>query len=423
MREPPAGPKLWISNVACCCLASENPGEEKLKYILSRSAILLIACVTALLARPTLAQSDAGQTAVSLEKQGKVAEAEAAWKIISKQQPFNPEPLAHIGLLEARQEHYATAIAFYRRAMVLNPSMPGLRLNLGLAFFKAGEYKEAIQILDPILREQPDDQRLTILIGMSHYGLGQFAVASPYLKRAAGKDPQNLTLLLTLAHSCLFSSEYPCVLDAYHQILALNAESAEADMLMGEALDEMKDPVGAIREFRAAVVANPKEPNVHFGLGYLLWTKGQYPEAAQEFQREIDNNSLHLQARLYLADSQMQMNQMEEARPLLEELAKINPENAMEHLDLGIVYADQDRKQDALRELQIAAKLDPDNVNVHWRLGRLYRSMGRTSEAKAEFDKASSLNKAEDERLLKVMSTIPANNPTSPTGAGKPAEK
>ncbi len=36
--------------------------------------------------------------------------------------------------------------------------------------------------------------------------------------------------------------------------------------------------------------------------------------------------------------------------------------------------------------------------------------MGQTAEAKAEFDKAGSLNKAEDERLLKIMSKIPANN-------------
>ena len=38
--------------------------------------------------------------------------------------------------------------------------------------------------------------------------------------------------------------------------------------------------------------------------------------------------------------------------------------------------------------------------------------MGKTAEAKAEFDKASSLNKAEDERLLKVMSTIPGRKET-----------
>jgi hypothetical protein len=37
--------------------------------------------------------------------------------------------------------------------------------------------------------------------------------------------------------------------------------------------------------------------------------------------------------------------------------------------------------------------------------------MGKAADAKAEFDKASSLNKAEDERLLKVMSTIPSDKP------------
>ena len=41
-------------------------------------------------------------------------------------------------------------------------------------------------------------------------------------------------------------------------------------MLAGEALDEMKDKAGATQQFRAAVKADPKEPNVHFGLGYLL---------------------------------------------------------------------------------------------------------------------------------------------------------
>ena len=347
-------------------------------------------------------------------------EAAAAWQAVSKQQPSNPEPYAHIGLLEARQEHYTEAIRFYRKAFALNPAMPSLRLNLGLSLFKAGDYKQAIAMFAPLSKAQPDDERLNVLMGMSYYGLAQYDSASPYLMRAAKGDPQNMTLLLTLAHSCLFSSQYPCVLDAFHQIVALNAESAEADMLVGEALDEMKDHEGATREFRAAEKVNPKEPNVHFGLGYLLWTKGQYPEAAAEFQAEIDNNPHHLQAMLYLADSNMQMNRPDDARPLLEELVKLSPGNSMAHRDLGIVYADQDHKQEALAEFQTAIKLAPNDVNAHWRLGRLYRSMGMTAEAKVELDKANSLNKAEDARLLKVMSTIPGGVKKSASGAAKP---
>lgn len=360
----------------------------------------------------TVAQTDPGQVAFSLEREGKLVEAEAAWSALAKQYPTNPEPLAHMGLIESKQEHYAEAIKFYKRAMALNPKMPGLRLNLGLALFKAGDYRETIAELDPLMKARPDDQRLTILIGMSRYGLGHFAEASPLLKQASDRDPENLTLLLTLAHSCLLSNQYPCVVDAYHRLISLNAESAEADMLVGEALDEMKDPQGAIREFRAAVTANPKEPNVHFGLGYLLWTEAQYPEAAHEFQAEITNDPHHIQALLYLADTKMQMNQMDDARPLLEQMEKTDPNIAMQHLDLGIVYADEDRKQDAKNELETAVKLAPKNVNAHYRLARLYRSMGLSAQAKLEFDKASGLNKAEDERLLKIMSTIPTGKDT-----------
>jgi tetratricopeptide (TPR) repeat protein len=378
------------------------------------AALIVVGCAVS-----ALSQSNQWQTAHSLEQQGRYAEAEAAWTTLSKEYPTNPEPYAYLGLLEARQEHYPEAIADYRKAMALNPAMPGLRMNLGLAFFKNGDYRQAIHEFDPLLKAQsvssPEAQRLTILMGMSYYGLAEFAAAAPYLKRAAGRDPQNLTLLLTLAHSCLLSSQYQCVLDTYHRMIALNAESAEVDMLMGEALDEMNDTAGATRKFRDAVKANPREPDVHFGLGYLLWTQGQMQEAAQQFQAELDNDPDHLQARLYLADADIKMDHIEEARSLLEKLAKIDTGNFVVHLDLGIVYADQGRKQDALTELQAALKLAPGDVTAHWQLAHLYRSLGKTAEAKAEIDKARSLNKAHDERLLKVMSRDP-HAQSSPQG-------
>ena len=350
-------------------------------------------------------------------------ESEASLIASSKAHPADPLPLARLGLLEARQGRLPQAIVFYREAMALKPNMPGLRLNLGLALFKDAQYKEAVQIFTPLLKSQPasspEKQRLNVLVGMSHYGLAEYQAAVPYLKQAADRDSQNLPLLLTLAHSCLLSKQYPCVLDAYHRIIAQNAESAEADMLVGEALDEMKDTIGATREFRAAVQANPKEPNVHFGLGYLLWTQLQYQEASQEFRAELENTPDYSQAMLYLADSDIKINRNEDARPLLERVVETNPTNSMGHLDLGIVYAGADHKEDALREFKAAAALTPDDVNVHMRLGRLYRSMGKANEARTEFAKAKSLNRASHDALITVMSSTPekANMSSSETPA------
>ncbi|KAA6463173.1 tetratricopeptide repeat protein [Acidobacteria bacterium AB60] len=355
------------------------------------------------------------QQALSLEQQGRNVEAESAWRALSVRNPSSPEPLAHLGLLESRQEHYPEAIRYYRQALAIAPNMPALRPNLGLAYFKSGDYRNALAMFQPILKSHPDDPQFTLLVGMSYYGLGEYAQATTYLTRAAARDPQNLTLLLTLAHSCLFAHQYPCVLDTFHKIVALNAESAEADMLVGEALDEMKDPVGAQREFRAAIAANPKEPNVHFGLGYLLWTKGQFAEAGEQFQAELENNPKHVPAMLYLADCDLQRNQPDQALPWLEKVAALSPDNAMAHRDLGILYADRGESEKALSELRQAIRLSPKDANAHYRLARLYRSMGRREEANAEFKTVSGLNKAEDERLVKVMSRAPsANEPTAP---------
>ena len=167
--------------------------------------------------------------------------------------------------------------------------------------------------------------------------------------------------------------------------------------------------------FRAAVKANPKEPNVHFGLGYLLWTQKQYPEAATEFQAELANDPQHAQSMLYLGDTDLQLNKPDEARPWLEKAAQLDPSMWLADLDLGIIDSDAGRNDQALRELQLAENLKPDEVNVHWRLGRLYRSMGRKEEAKAELDKASKLNKAADEDLYqKINNGHPRPNSPQP---------
>ena len=347
------------------------------------------------------------QSAITLEQEGKNAEAAAAWREVIKTQPASAEAYAHLGFLESRQQHYKEAIPSYRKALALDPSMPGLQMNLGLALFKTGGLRDALRIFTSLRKKQSagsgEALRLDTLIGLSYYGLEDYSTAVPYLKEATSADPQNLPFRLFLAHSCLWSKQYQCVLDVYHEILLLNAESAEADMLAGEALDATNDHAGAIQQFRAAIKANPQEPNAHFGLGYLLWTQNQYEEAALEFQAELSNVPTHVQALVYLADTNIKLNQPEAALPLIKKAIQLNPRVELAHLDLGIVYMNSGRKAEAIRELKTAITLAPADVNPHYRLARLYQSMGRKSEADAEFQKTKSLTKAADESVFNKL--------------------
>jgi len=386
------------------------------------TAVSLLLCAAACGAQPGAAQENLRQTALVLEQQGRNAESEEAWRSYLRVHPSSSEAYAHLGLLAARQEDYKDAIPLYHKALALHSTIPGLQLNLGLAYFKAGDMKEALQEFIPLLKStapsSPGRQRLTLLAGMSYYGMEKYAQAAPYLKEASDRDPQNLPLLMALAHSYLWSKQYQNVMDTYRKILLQNAESAEADMLAGEALDELKDTGGAIQQFRAAVRADPKMPEVHFGLGYLLWGKRQYQDAVPEFQAELDNNPQYAQAMTYLADCDVHLGHPEAAAPLLEKAIAIDPGIELAHLDLGSIDADAGRLDDALREFTAAEKLAPNDVDVHWRLGRVYRTMGKKELAKAELDKARGITQDADTALVNKMNPHSAQAPAA-TQEGK----
>ena len=347
---------------------------------------------------------DHRQSAIQMQEAGRFAEAANEWRIYLKTHPTSAEANADLGLVEARQEHYKEAIPPYRKALAIDPQRPEIRLNLGLAYFKSAAMKEAIETFTPLLKtypaDSPDHFRVATLIGMAHYASGNYSAAIPYMRAAADADPQNILYRFSLAQSCLNTKQYQCVLDEYQELLKLNAESAAADMLAGEAYDEMKNSAGAIQQFRAATKADPKWPNAHFGLGYLLWTQNQCEEASKEFQAELDIVPEDARAMTLLADCKVQIGQLNEALPLIERALKIDPSIARAHMNLGVIYQEQGRQQEALSELTTAAKLMPQDSNIHWRLARLYQAMGHREEAKIEFDKTSSLKKAESDSIF-----------------------
>ncbi len=370
-------------------------------------SLTLLLSAAACLGQTATATPDHRDAAIQFEQQGQYADSESEWRAFLTGHPASAEAYAHLGLLEARQERYKEAVPLYRKALALDPRMPGLRLNLGLSLFKSGAMKEAIQTFSPLLKtlpaNSPETLRLKTLIGLAHYSLGEYAAAIPFMRTATAHDPQNLPIRFTLAQSCLNAKQYQCVLDVYREILNLNADSAEAHMLAGEAFDGMKNTDGAIDEFRAAVKADPKLPNVHFGLGYLLWTQKHIEEAAKEFQAELDNIPDNGPALAFLADCDIQLGNSADALPLAEKAIQLDPGNAKAHVDLGILYEAGHRQQEALREFETSVKLTPLDADVHWRLARLYRSMGMKEQAKIEFDKTSSLHKAENDSIFNKL--------------------
>ena len=80
---------------------------------------------------------------------------------------------------------------FSSKALTLNPKLPGVELNLGLAEFKQGHFPAAATALRAALLADASNAQARTLLGLSYYGERKFDLASQYLEPAAKADPAN----------------------------------------------------------------------------------------------------------------------------------------------------------------------------------------------------------------------------------------
>ena len=117
----------------------------------------------------------------------------------------------------------------------------------------------------------------------------------------------------------------------------------------------------------------------------------------------------------YLADIDLQKQNPDAALPLLEKAIHDDPGIEQAHLDLGILYADAGRHEDALRELMVAANWPRRMSTCTGGWGGFTAAWARTDEAKAEFGKANQINKKADDALLNQIDAAAINvRPAAP---------
>lgn len=156
-----------------------------------------------------------------------------------------------------------------------------------------------------------------------------------------------------------------------------------AHVLTGEALDGIYRTDGT--EFELAAKIAPREPDIHFGLGYLYWKSHKYDEAEREFNNELSLDPKHAQALAYLGDTELKRENLERAKSLLERSVETNSNIRLAYLDLGAILVRQKQYPAAVKQFRQALELDPTQPDTHYHLGRAYQAMGNTERADQEF--------------------------------------
>jgi tetratricopeptide (TPR) repeat protein len=187
---------------------------------------------------------------------------------------------------------------------------------------------------------------------------------------------------------------------AYLSLYRVDPNSYRLYQLMAD-LDAAKgNDSKAIEEYRLAIAVRPSLPNLHYGLGHLLWKDLKVGEARHELEAEVTLNPRHAAALNDLGNTYLLEHQPEKALPYLKLALAADPRNPVIHGDMGTAYSELKDYPKAEVEFRIAVSADGDG-SVHYKLARVYQALGQRDEAAREFVLSTALNAESHKKLEK----------------------
>ena len=296
-----------------------------------------------------------------------------------------------------REGKFDDAIATLEDLQSKNPATPGLSHELGVAYYKKGDYLKAIAALRKAETENPKDTESTQLLGISAYLAGRPDEAIAPLEKVQTWFPNaNVDAAYILGVCYIQTRDYPKARGAFAKMFNVAPDSAAAYLFAARML--LRQDFGPIAEEYAQKAASidPKMPLIHNLLGEVYLFHSQIPQAIAEFQKELALNPGYAPAYYKLADAYSHIQKFDEAERLLQRSIWLDATSTGPYILMGKVLQKKGESELAVRSLQRAVAMDPNNPMTHHLLGQAYREMGREEDAARELSAAGELGERQN---------------------------
>lgn len=348
---------------------------------MSHTRFLFVSLLAILVASPT----------VQLQAQAAASEKTQVTKPVSPEAVFS----------EARRlcEHGQCDEAITRLQELASQTPPpaGVAHELGIAYYKKGDYLKAAENLKQSLAQNPKDDEAVQLLGLSYYLAGRPADAIPYLEKVQTWYPRaNVDAAYILGICYIHSKDYPQARITFAKMFDVKPDSAASYMFTARMLFRQEyDPV-AEEYAEKAVALDPKLPMAHFLLGELHLYKSRILEAIADFQQELAINPGYPAAYYKLADAYSRAQKYDEAERLLQRSLWLDATSTGPYVLMGKILQKKGEPVLAMRALQRAVSMDPNNPITHHLLGQAYRDLGQNDDADHELKLAEQLQQKQN---------------------------
>jgi Flp pilus assembly protein TadD len=297
------------------------------------------------------------------------------------------------------QGKYDEALLALHDLEAKHPEMKGLAHELGAAYYRSGNFANAIFYLKKAREEAPGDAEAEQLLGLSYYLAQRPAEAIPELEKVqTWFASANVDAAYILGICYIQTKDYPNARKAFAKMFDVPAESAASYLFTARMLLRQDFAPVAEEYAHKAVALDPKLPLAHQLLGELYLYHSQIDDAIAEFRKELEINPGNPVAYYKLADGYSRVQKFDEAERLLQRSIWLDPTSTGPYILLGKILEKKGETELAVRALQRALTMDPNNPVPHHLLGLAYRELGKNEEADRELQVAGKLEQGQNSK-------------------------
>jgi tetratricopeptide (TPR) repeat protein len=394
---------------------------------LVKALLSLFACGIFVPSVRVLAQADqtdverAFARATQLHESGNLEEAIRAYQAILVSHPNRADVRSNLGAAYSRLGRYEDAIEQYKQALALDSRNQTIRFNLALAYYKSAWFAEAAGELTRFIAAAPANlpERLSavMLLADCQVRLGEYKKVIELLSplAEAGPDNPNSRAIAYLLGNALIGDGQLDKGQVLIDRVFRDEDSAEARLLMGSILLLMDDGPGAIKELERATQLNPKLPTLRAWHGRALMRMGDSEKAKVEFKSELADNPNDFDANLYLGILLRQDKMFDEAFGYLSRAVQLRPREQYARYHLGAVLAALGKPNEARPLLEGVAKEYPDFAEARALLASVYYRLNRKEDGDRERAIVQKLNNEQQAKQPGVQNksdqTTPVKSP------------
>ena len=328
-----------------------------------------------------------------LLQQGRLGEAEKAYREAIRLNPLEPGGHTNLGLVFLRQGRFEEAEAAHREAIRLDPLDAGAHYNLGVALTQQTRSQEAEAAFREVIRLNPADPHAHYRLGVLLAGRGRVEEAEQVLSEAIRLSPLDSDSHYWLGIALTKQNRLQEAEAAYRETIRLNPQDSAAHYNLGVLLTRQNRAAEAEAAFREAIRLNPLDSAAHYNLAVILDCQVFLAAEAEAAYREaIRLNPRDSAAHYNLGILLIAQNRLAEAESAFREVILLDPQDSAAQCYLGMLLASQGRAPEAESAFREVIRLNPLNSAAHSYLGRLLAQQGRATEAEAAFRESLRLN-------------------------------